>query len=170
MKKKTSKLKGFTQFAILFSVLGFYSVAQAVTINVKVNDDETKLEITTPGNCDTSPNNNGCIKANGKTPAVFNLTGGKKCSDSESWKINRVAIRKTESGSDGSGLSTMSGLEKSFSVNLTTGVLVDENGGSGNYKVQNNNKGTNTVWYRVYATCGGDEINSDPRMVNNGTG
>jgi hypothetical protein len=170
MKKKTSKLKGFTQFAILFSVLGFYSVAQAVTINAKVNDDETKLEITTPGNCTSGTNNNGCIKANGNTPAVFNLTGNRKCSNGDFWVIDKVAIRKTESGADGSGLETIPDLEDDFNVDLTTGVVDDENGGSGNYQVQNNNKGTYTVWYRVYATCGGDEINSDPRMVNNGTG
>jgi hypothetical protein len=168
MKKKTSKFKVLLMSTVLLSTIGLCSAAQAATtIQLSVNTDKLKLEIQTRGNCGSS-SQNGCIKANGSSPVTFTLTGKKKCSDSESWKLDRVAIRGSEDGSDGEDLPAEAGND--FNVNMNTGVLVDENGGSGNILIRNSNKHVFTVWYNVYATCGGEEINADPRMINNGTG
>ena len=98
MKKQTSKLKGFLQLAIMFLVLGFYSAAHAVPIHLNVSEDGNKLEITTPGNCTTGTNNNGCIKANGRTPVIYQIVGNKICSGSEKWTLSKVAIRMINNG------------------------------------------------------------------------
>ncbi len=169
MKKQTSKLKIVLRLAVLLAAVGFYSMAQsaAVSVNLSVNDDEDKLKITTPGSC-VSGNSKGCIKASKRTPVTFKLTGEKKCTADKKWVLDRVAIRGDEDGDDGSDLPD--GVDTDFNVDMSSGVLVDENGGTGNILIRNYNSKTFTVWYRVYATCADNEIDSDPRMVNDGSG
>ncbi len=166
MKIQTTNLKAVLQLLLLLFAVGFYTAVQAQTV-VNMNVAGNKLVITTPGNCSTPPNNPGCVKANGRTPINFNLVGAKTCSGGGKAQLTRVAIRMSEGAADG-GLTAAAALD--FGADQATGI-VNVTGKSANHmSIRNYNSQSYTVWYRIYATCDGAEINSDPRMVNDGSG
>ncbi|NOR20520.1 MAG: hypothetical protein GQ538_10590 [Xanthomonadales bacterium] len=166
MKIQTTNLKGVLQLMLLLFAVGFYTAAQAQTVvNLSVNG--SKLVISTPGSCSSGTNNPGCIKASGRNPINFNLVGNRTCSNGGTAQLTRVAIRMSEGSADG-GLTAAAAAD--FVANQATGI-VSTTGSSGNHlAIRNYNSQSYTVWYRIYATCNGEEINSDPRVVNDGTG
>ena len=64
--------------ALLISVACATAQA-AITVQMQVNDSETKLEITTRGTCTSGANPNGCVRAQGTQPINFVLVGEKRC-------------------------------------------------------------------------------------------
>jgi len=168
MRKQTNKPNGLLKLIVLLAAAGVYSAAQAqVVINLNVNSDGSKLEITTPGACGAQPGKNGCLKANGRTPINFNLVQNKTCDAGGNWALNRVAIRMNEGGADGN-LTADAALD--FNANQATGIVSPTSQRDNHIAIMDYNHKAYTVWYKVYAACGGDEINSDPRVVNNGSG
>lgn len=166
MKIRTTKLKAVPQLMLLLFAVGVYTAAQAQTV-VNMNVAGNKLVITTPGNCSTPPNKPGCVKANGRTPVNFNLVGNKTCSNDGTAQLTRIAIRMSEGAADG-GLTEAAALD--FGANRATGFVTTTGKSTNHISIRNYNSQSYTVWYRIYATCNGVEINSDPRLVNDGSG
>jgi len=149
-----------------FLIAGFSSLAQAaVVVNMSVNSSQDKLTITTNGTC-TSGNQNGCVKASGRQPINFNLTGNRSCSAGGNWELDSVALGMSQ-GSTGNLTATAA---SDFNADQSTGE-VTPNTQSANYiQIRNNNTAAYNVWYTVYATCGDMEIDTDPRIENDGSG
>jgi len=171
MKKHVSGPKMFLQLAAVLSVVGFLSItqahAQAPAVNLQVNDSQSKLTVTSPGNCSQN-NANGCIAAHGNQPINFNLTGQRTCTAGGDWNLSQV-ILGTSSGSQGN-ISAVAASD--FNADQSTGVVTpNSRNPSGNQiQIQNLNTQVYDIWYTITATCGTSTINSDPRIVNDGTG
>ncbi len=154
---KTNILKQLLQIASVFSVVGFISVAQAaaIVVNLDVNESQTKLVPTTPGNCATN-NTPGCVHASGQVQINFNLTGNTTCT------LDHVAL-----GNPGN-ISPVAAAD--FNADPGTGIVSPISKNDRHIGIRDNNSQAYEIAYTVYATCGGALINSDPRVVNDGTG
>jgi hypothetical protein len=170
MKIQKNLFKFFLQTVLVLSTIGFFSIAQAaVVINIEVNDDETALDITTHGTCNDSSNSRGCIKASGRQQINFNLVGDKMCSleTGEKWRLDSVVL--SESKDAGPGISRVA--SDDFGADANTGRITDKLLHNDQHiTVRNNNTAVYDVWYTVYATCGGQTIDADPRIKNDGSG
>lgn len=160
MKKQVTTLKLFFQLAVVLSVAGFHSIAQAQVVNLEVNESQTKLLPTSPGSCSRA-NAKGCVRVTGQAQISFNLVGETTCS------LTHIALGNTENNPG--GLSAVAASD--FNANASTGVVTPVGSpGARHIKINDHNSAAYDVWYTVYASCGGTTITSDPRIENDGTG
>ena len=166
MKKRMNKVGVFLKLTAALGIVGFCSVTQAaIVVNMQVNASESKLTITTQGTC-ASSNSNGCIKASGRQPINFNLTGDKTCSDGGNWELDYVALGMSE----GSVGNITSDAASDFNADQSSGEVTPNSQNAGHIGMRNNNTAAYDVWYTVHATCGDSVIDSDPRIENDGSG
>lgn len=161
---KSSVLKIVLQLAVLLSVIGFHSVAQAQTVSLEVNSSNSKLSVTSRGNC-PSNNANGCIRATGNIQINFNLKN-KACDAGGSWKLSQVVLGNSQNNPG--NISAVAASD--FNANQSTGVVTPVSQSDRHISIRDKNTQAYTVWYTVMATCGSATINSDPRIVNDGSG
>jgi len=166
MKMKVTGLKTLLQVTAVISIIGVCSIAQAaMVVNLSVNGSEDKLEITTHGNC-SSNNTNGCLKVTGNELINFVLTQ-KQCSAGGKWSLSTVTLGTVENGAG--GLDPQ--VAKDFDANATSGLVTPESSNDSHIQIRDDNTVPSVVYYTVTATCPGmDPINSDPRIINDGTG
>lgn len=156
----------FSKLVLILVFVGFSSIAHAaIVVNMQVNDSETKLTITSPGNCIRGVNSNGCVKGQGQQPINFNL-GNKRCSSGGNWSLDYVALGMSE-GSTG-GLSADAASD--FNADAASGRVTPNSRNANHIQIRNNNMQAYDVWYTVYATCGDSVIDTDPRIENDGSG
>ena len=85
-------LKTFLQLAVLLSVVGFHSIAQAaIVVDLAVSANQKALEATTHGSCSQN-NTNGCVKVTGNQQINFNL-GNHSCASGGSWVLSQVLLQ-----------------------------------------------------------------------------
>ncbi len=154
---KTYELKRLLQTAAVLYAIGIMSAAQAaaIVVNLAVNADQTKLVPTTPGNC-ASNNTPGCVRASGQVQINFNLTGSTNCS------LDHVAL-----GNPGN-ISEVAAAD--FNADMASGVVTPISQSGRHILIRDNNTAAYEIAYTVYANCNGTMIDSDPRVVNDGTG
>jgi len=154
---KTSKLKSLLLVATVLGAIGSVSQAQAVAVvvNFNVNDDQSKLIATTQGTC-IKNNTPGCVRASGQTQITFNLTGPTNCA------LDHVAL-----GNPGD-ISAVAA--EDFDADMATGVVTPISQSERHILIRDNNTDIYEINYTVYANCGNGLIDSDPRVVNDGTG
>lgn len=153
---KTSKLKSLLRVAAVFFAVGSVSLAQAGTVVVNFDVNGNKLVATTPGNCSSGANTNGCVRASGQTQINFNLTGNTDCS------LDHVAL-----GGPGN-ISAVAAAD--FNADMSSGVVTPISQSGRHILIRDNNTDIYDIAYTVYANCGGAMIDSDPRVENDGTG
>lgn len=157
----------FNKLVLMLVIVGFSSIAQAaIVVQMRVNDAQDKLEITTPGNCSRGANSNGCVKAQGRQPINFNLVGDKSCSSGSKWQLDYVALGM----SDGSTGNLTADAASDFNADQSSGEVTPNSANTNSIQVRNYNTSAYDVWYTVYATCDGDVIDTDPRIENDGSG
>lgn len=155
-----------SKLTLILFIVGFSSIAQAqIVVNMQVNESETKLTVTTPGNCTRGANHTGCVKGQGRQPINFNL-GNKSCSAGENWSLDYVALGMNE-GSTG-GLTADAASD--FNADAASGRVTPNSQNANHIQIRNNNMNAYDVWYTVYATCDTDVIDTDPRIENDGSG
>lgn len=155
-----------SKFTLILFIVGCTSIAQAqIVVNMQVNESETKLTVTTPGNCARGANHTGCVKGQGQQPINFNL-GNKRCSAGGNWSLDYVALGMSE-GSTG-GLTADAASD--FNADASSGRVTPTSQNTNHIQIRNNNMSSYDVWYTVYATCDGDVIDTDPRIENDGSG
>ncbi len=154
---KTSKRKSLLPVAAVLCAIGSISLAQAgaIVVNFNVNDDQSKLIATTPGNC-TRDNAPGCVYASGQVQINFNLTGPTNCA------LDHVAL-----GNPG-GISAVAA--EDFNADMASGVVTPISQSDRHILIRDNNTDIYEIDYTVYANCGNGLIDSDPRVQNDGTG
>lgn len=154
---KTSKLQSLLRVAAALCAIGSISLAQAaaIVVNFEVNENQTKLVATTPGNC-ASNNTPGCVRASGQVQINFNLTGNTSC------VLDHVAL------GDPGGISAVAAAD--FNADMSTGLVTPINQSDRHILIRDNNTDVYEIAYTVYADCGGTMIDSDPRIVNDGSG
>lgn len=147
-------------------LIGFSSIAQAqIVVNMQVNDSETGLSVTTPGNC-SGENHPGCVKGQGRQPINFNLTGDRNCASGGTWALDYVAL-----GMANKTVGNLTGdAADDFNADASSGRVTPNNQSASHIQVRNNNNSQYDVWYTVYATCGSSVIDTDPRIENDGSG
>lgn len=154
---KTNKLKSLICAAAVLSAIGSISLAHAgaITVNFEVNGDQTKLIPTTRGTC---VNNNapGCIQASGQVQINFVLSGPETCS------FDHVAL-----GSPGN-ISAVAAAD--FNADMSSGYVTPIAKSDRHILIRDNNTEAYSVNYTVYAQCYNGVIDSDPRVVNDGSG
>jgi hypothetical protein len=151
---------------LTWGLIAFSSVTQAaIVVNMQVNDNETKLTVTTPGNCVRGANTTGCVKGQGQQPINFNL-GNKRCSSGGNWSLDYVALGMSENSTG--GLTEVAASD--FNADVSTGRVTPNNQNPNQIQIRNNNMQAYDVWYTVYATCGDAVIDTDPRIENDGSG
>lgn len=168
MKMKVTGLKTLLQVTAVISIVGVCSTVQAAAtvVNLQVNASQTKLEITTRGNC-SSNNTNGCLKATGNAQFNFVLTGNKSCSAGGMWKLANVVLGMSE-GSKGNITAKAAA---DFYANQSSGVVTAHTSSDSHILIKDDNTAVYDVFYTVTATCDGmPPIDSDPRIRNDGTG
>ena len=154
---------------LLIGCISSAAMAQAVVVNIQVNDDETALTVTSPGNC-PSDNHPGCVNNNGRgqAPISFNLTGRRNCSTGGQWELEYVGL--------GMANKTVGNITAQaatdFNADQTTGRVTPDNSSANQILMRNNNSGAYVVWYTVFATCPNAiaPISTDPRIENDGSG
>lgn len=167
MDRKVSREGAILKLTVLLAAFGISSIAQAaMVVQMTVNSNEDKLTITTPGNCASGNNTNGCVQASGRQPINFVLTGDKSCAAGHKWMLDHVALGMTE-GSVGNLTPTAA---SDFGADAGSGRVSPDNQSANSIQIRNNNTDTYDVWYTVYATCQGSVIDSDPRIANDGSG
>jgi hypothetical protein len=154
---QTYKLKRLPQTVAVLCAVGMISSVQAaaIVVNLDVNADQTKLVPTTPGNC-ARDNTPGCVRASGNMQINFNLTGSTNCS------LDHVAL-----GNPGN-ISEVAAAD--FNADMASGVVTPISQSGRHILIRDNNTAAYEVAYTVYANCNGTLIDSDPRVVNDGTG
>jgi hypothetical protein len=154
---KTSKFGSLICVAALFSAYGSIALAQtgAIVVNFNVNDDQSKLIATTPGNC-AENNTPGCVRASGRVQINFNLTGPTSCA------FDHVAL-----GNPGS-ISAVAASD--FNADMASGVVTPISKSDRHILIRDDNTDVYEINYTVYASCNGVMIDSDPRVVNDGSG
>ncbi len=154
---KKSELKSLLRVAAVLCAIGSVSLAQAgaVVVNFNVNDDQSKLIATTQGTC-IKNNTPGCIRASGQMQITFNLTGPTNCA------LDHVAL------GDPGGISAVAA--EDFNADMATGVVTPISQSERHILIRDNNTDIYEINYTVYANCGNGLIDSDPRVVNDGTG
>lgn len=143
--------------AVALSAIGTISLAQAaaIVVNFEVNENQTKLVATTPGNC-ASNNTPGCVRASGQVQINFNLTGNTSCT------LDHVAL------GDPGGISAVAAAD--FNADMSSGLVTPIASSGRHILIRDNNTDVYEVPYTVYANCDGAMIDSDPRIVNDGSG
>jgi len=162
---KMSGLKTFLQLAVVLSVVGFHSIAQAQTVSLEVNDSQDKLIVTSHGNC-SSNNANGCVRASGKIQINFNLKNTSCAATGESWDLSQVILGNSENSQG--NISAVAASD--FDANQSSGVVTPTSQSARHISIRDDNTEAYTVWYTVTASCGSSTIDSDPRIVNDGSG
>jgi hypothetical protein len=154
---QTYKLKRLLETAAVLCAVGMISSVQAaaIVVNLDVNADQTKLVPTTPGNC-ASNNTPGCVRASGNVQINFNLTGTTNCS------LAHVAL-----GAPGN-ISEVAAAD--FNADMASGVVTPISQSGRHILIRDNNTAAYEIAYTVYANCNGTLIDSDPRVVNDGSG
>jgi len=155
---KTYELKRLLQTATVLCAVGMISAAQAApppVVLLRVNADETKLEMTSPGNC-VKNNTPGCVRVSGKALINFNLTGNTNCC------LDHVAL------GDPGNISAVAAAD--FNADMTSGRVTPVSQNCRHIQIRDNNTAAYDIAYTVYANCGGTLIDSDPRVENDGTG
>jgi hypothetical protein len=142
------------------------SAHAAIVVQMRVNDTDDKLEITTRGSCTSGSNPKGCVKALGRQPINFNLVGDKRCPSGELWQLDYVALGMSE-GSTG-GLTPKAASD--FNADVASGEVTPNSQNPNSIQIRNNNSAAYDVWYTVYATCDDMVIDTDPRIENDGSG
>jgi len=147
-------------------LMGFSSITQAaIVVNMQVNDNETKLSVTTPGNCTRGANQPGCVKAQGQEPVNFNL-GNKQCSAGGNWSLDYVALGMSEESIGDLSADAAS----DFNADASSGRVTPDSQNANHIQIRNNNTASYDVWYTGYATCDDAIIDTDPRIENDGSG
>lgn len=166
MKNKSGKLKFLFHLAVVLSVLGFYSAAQAqaIAVGLQVNANQDGLDITTRGNCKKSPNTNGCIYAKGTVQINFSLPDA-RCSDNESWQLDQVVLGTSDKGDPGNISATAA---SDFNADQASGVVTPVSSSANHILIRDENSEIYDIWYTVSASCGGETIYTDPRIENGG--
>jgi hypothetical protein len=155
MNNHTSIFKRVLFLVIVMSAFGFWSVAQAqVPVGLKYNSATSKLEVTTRGTCTSAPEEKGCVKANGVTKINFQLNGSPECT------LQHVALNKP----------FPSAAVTDFKANSGTGIITPKNQSESHIMIEDRNTSSYTVNYTVTAKCDGKVVDSDPRIINDGTG
>ena len=167
MDRQATSNGSFLKIAGVILLAACCSIAQAqIVVNMKVNASEDKLTITTPGSCTSGANANGCVKAQGRQPINFNLTGSRDCSEGGNWELDYVALGMSE-GSTGN---LTADAASDFNADQSSGEVTPNNSNANHIQMRNNNTAAYDVWYTVYATCGDSVIDTDPRIENDGGG
>ena len=154
---KISHSKSLLRIGAALSVFGSISLAHAgaFVVNFDVNESQTKLVATTPGNC-VNANSNGCVRASGQTQITFNLTGNTTCT------LDHVAL---------GGPGNISAVAASdFNADMSSGIVTPISQSGRHILIRDNNTDVYDVNYTVYAMCNGSMIDSDPRVENDGSG
>lgn len=172
MNKNSNRTKNSLRTAVLLALVFAFSIAHAqVVVQLRVNDNEDKLIINTPGNCKKQPNPPGCISATrGASHINFNLVGNKTCTASgNNWELDSVVLSMRENGAPGN---LTDAAASDFNADKATGVVNPRNINANQIGIQNNNSAMYDIWYTVKASCvgGGSPIDTDPRVENDGTG
>jgi hypothetical protein len=155
MNNHTSIFKRVLFLVIVMSAFGFWSVAQAqVPVGLKYNSATSKLEVTTRGTCTSAPEEKGCVKANGVTRINFQLNGSSECT------LQHVALNP---GFPPAAVND-------FEADPGTGVIKPKNQSKSHIMIEDRNTSSYTVNYTVTAKCDGKVVDSDPRIINDGTG
>jgi len=153
---KTSKLKSLLRVAAVLAATGSISLAQAaIVVNLKVNDDQSKLIPTSQGTC-VKNNTPGCVHASGRVQINFVLPGPADCA------LDHVAL-----GNPG-GISAVAA--EDFDADMSSGVVTPVTQSDRHILIRDYNSDIYDVNYTVYADCGNGLIDSDPRIENDGTG
>lgn len=155
---KTGKPNCLLLVAAVLCAIGSISLAQAaaIVVNFDVNESQTKLVATTPGNCTRGNNTNGCVHASGQVQINFNLTGNTTCT------LDHVAL-----GGPGN-ISAVAAAD--FNADMSTGIVTPVSQSDKHIGVRDNNTDVYDINYTVYANCNGALIDSDPRVENDGSG
>ncbi len=159
----------FLQLATVLLVTGFSSIAQAqIAVKLTVNANQDALEVTTRGRCAKQPNNNGCVRAAGKTNINFNMPNT-SCNDGGKWELSHVALGNGNKAEPGN-ISAVAAQD--FNADQTTGVVKPKTQSKKHILIRDNNSQAYDIWYTVYARCTGSglTIATDPRVENDGTG
>lgn len=154
---KTNNHKSILRVAAVLCAVGSISLAQAgaIVVNFNVNDDQSKLVATTQGTC-VENNTPGCVRASGQTQINFNLTGPTNCA------LDHVAL------GDPGNISAVAAAD--FNADMASGVVTPISQSERHILIRDNNTDIYEINYTVYANCGNGLIDSDPRVVNDGTG
>jgi hypothetical protein len=164
MNKKI-RISPLSQLLGILALIAFCSVAQAqMVVKLKINGD--KLIPTTRGSCAKQPNPPGCVRISGRTNINFNLTGNNRCAAGK-WVLDHISLSNSEGGQPGD-LSAVAASD--FNANADSGRVTPVNKSAKHIMLRDNNSAEYDIWYTVYATCGGQTIDSDPRLENTGTG
>jgi hypothetical protein len=167
MDKRVTSTGTFLRITGVILLITCCSIAQAqIAVNMNVNASEDKLTITTPGNCTNGANSTGCVKAQGRQPINFNLTGSKRCSEGGNWALDHVALGMSE-GSTGN---LTDDAASDFNADQSSGEVTPNSSSANQIQIRNNNTAVYDVWYTVYASCGDSVIDTDPRIENDGGG
>lgn len=162
---KKIKVIHLLQVLSLLAVMGFCSVLQA-QVNVKLEVSGDKLVASTRGSCARQPNPPGCARISGRKNINFSLPANYQCS-AGNWVLDHVALSNSEGGQPG-GISAVAASD--FNASPGSGKVTPENQSDHHILIRDHNSEEYDIWYTVYATCGGQTINSDPRLENDGTG
>jgi hypothetical protein len=166
MKNKMTGPKAFLPLMIVLSVAGFQSTAQAqaASVGLQVNSNQTQLEATTRGNCSQN-NTNGCVRANGVMQINFNLAQA-SCASGGNWALSEVYLGNSKN--NWGNISTVAASD--FNANASSGVVTPVSQSPNHIGIRNNNSQAYEIWYTVTATCGSSTIELDPRIINDGSG
>lgn len=173
MKMKMYKLKAFLQLALVLSVTGVCSLAQAaIIVNMEVNEAQDEMIITTHGTCTGDNPARGCMKVTGKQQINFNLIGNRICKSAppgSKWMLESVVL--SESKNSAPGISDVAASD--FGADKATGLVtspVSKN--SKHIGMRDNNTAAYEIWYTVNAKCAGGTgaLSTDPRIQNDGSG
>ena len=165
MKLQQNRLKTFLLMAVVLSVAGFHSVAQAaIVVNLEVNASQDQLVATTRGNCSQN-NTHGCIQMSGNQVINFNM-GNFTCASGDRWALSQVILGNAKNSSGNISADAV----RDFNANQSSGVATPETQNANHIGVRNKNLSAYTIWYTVTATCDGATIKLDPRILNDGSG
>jgi hypothetical protein len=168
MKEQLPKLNNILQLVVLLSVFGAFSIAQAqIVVDMRVNDNEDELEITTHGTCDGPGNKKGCIGVAGR-PMINFILKDKKCSSGGKWELDQVIL--SEGKDSDPGISEVAASD--FNADEGTGVVTPKLKKPKHIQIRDHNSEEYDIWYTVSAYCAASDstIDMDPRIRNDGTG
>jgi len=166
MKIQKTGRKTLLLLAVVLSVGGFHSIAQAaIVVDLEVNANQQQLDATTHGDCSQN-NTNGCMRVSGNQNINFNL-GNYPCASGGTWSLSQVILGNAKN-SRGS-ISAVAASD--FDADQSSGVVTPVgNPNPSHIGIRDNNTEAYDIWYTVTATCGSSTINLDPRIENDGTG
>ncbi len=184
MKTQPTKTR-LLQLVALLAVTGFYSLAQAqvdnVPIQLALDSGQTRLDVTTRGNCSAN-NHNGCVVVHqGKQARInFSLVGNKQCNRAGdgAWELGEVYLGgKNSPNKPGYWGNLDSEVQADFNVaDAASGRLNGESGSNDqSIVIFDSNNYEYDIWYKVTAVCVDgsgsviDTVETDPRIKNGGS-